>query len=314
MAPTILIVGATGNTGRSTVETLSKLLKTGGAFSGHRLLALTRSAQSKAAQQLAALSGVEVEERNWVTIAPSWLRENEVVRAFIASHNEPAQFAEESSFLVAALHAGVKYVVRISTTAANVRPDFEAYYPRSHWAIEALLGSPEFDGLQWTSLQPNVFTQMVLGPAVELIKSYRETGKQNTLRLMASADAPVGVIDPYDVGVIAAHLLSQEDTAPHNKAKYILNGPEDLTGAQILSMTEEYLGTKVEDISFKDLTFLDNWAAASPTTSHLILSIKHAPVTAYNGKCTASTTSKEILQLIAPSRTPSEVMEAMLAS
>jgi uncharacterized protein YbjT (DUF2867 family) len=153
---------------------------------------------------------------------------------------------------------------------------------------------------------------MALGPAVALVKEFRKTGKQDTLRLMLAEDARVGVIDPYDVGVFAGHLLSLEDTTPHNKARYSLNGPEDLTGRQVVAMTEEAIGTKVEDVRFKDTTFLEQWAAAQPSISHLILSVKHAPVTGWNGECTASTTSKEVLEIAAPSRTPSQVFKDLL--
>lgn len=311
MAPTILVAGATGNTGKALVETLSELLKTT-TFSGHRILALTRSSSGAAAQQLAKLPNVEVVEKYWADVTSDWLHENNVVRAFIASHVNPSQFAEESAFYLAALTAGVQYVVRISTTAANVRPDCPAYYPRNHWAIEALLSSPEFEALRWTSLQPNVFTQYYLAPAAELIKNFRKTGKQDTLRIMASEDAPVGIIDANEVGVFAAHLLATDDVMPHNKAKYVLNGPEDITGRQIITMIEEYIGTKVDDVCFKDLSFLDHQAAQNQESKNLILSIKHAPVTAWEGKCRADTTSKEVLQLAAPKRTPAEALKTMV--
>lgn len=316
MAPSILIVGATGNTGRSVVETLPKLLKSSNMLSGYRLIALTRSSESPVARRLAELPGVEVVEKNWVEITSDWLREHEVVRVLIASHNEPNQFAEESAFYVAALNADVKYVVRISTTAANVRPDCKAYYPRQHWAIEQLLGSPEFSSLQWTSLQPNVFSPLYLSTAVELIKKYRETGKQDTLRLMGSKDAPVGIIDPDEVGVFAAHLLSQDDTAAHNKAKYVLNGPEDITGQQIVEMVEQHIGTQVMEVSYKDVWFIDMLYeykfAATGQSKNVILSIKNAPETAWEGKCSASTTSPEVLELAAPKRTPADVLKTLL--
>jgi hypothetical protein len=45
MAPTILVAGATGNTGQGVVKTLSELLKTTTNFSGHRILALIRSSR-----------------------------------------------------------------------------------------------------------------------------------------------------------------------------------------------------------------------------------------------------------------------------
>lgn len=316
MAPPILIVGATGNTGRSVTETLPGLLKLSNTLSGHRIIALTRSVTSPAAQQLAKLSGVEVVEKNWVEITSDWLREHEVERAFIAPHNEPNQFAEESTFHVAAINAGVKYVVRISTTAANVRPDCPAYYPRSHWAIEALLSSPEFAGLQWTSLQPNIFSQFGLSGAAEFIKQYRRTGQQNVLRIMGSEDAPVGIIDPDEVGAFAAHLLSQDDPSVHNKAKYVLNGPEDVTGKQIVDMVEQYIGTKVTDVSYKDMSFVDMLYefkfAATHQSKNVIMSVKHAAETAWEGKCSASTTSKQVLELAAPKRTPADVLKTLL--
>ncbi|RGP58934.1 putative nmralike family protein [Fusarium sporotrichioides] len=312
MSPTILVAGATGNTGQALVKTLSELLKTTTNFSGHRILALTRSAGGATAQKLAELPNVEVVEKNWIDITADWLRHNNVVRAFIASNVQPSQFAYESEFHLAALTAGVEYVVRISTTAANVRPDCPAYYPRAHWAIEAMLSSPEFERLRWTSLQPNVFTQFYLAPAAELIKNFRKTGKQDVLKLMASEDAPVGAVDSNEVGVFAAHLLIADDVVPHNKAKYVLNGPEDITGRQIVTMVEEYIGTKVEDVIFRDVSFIDHMAAQDQESKTLTLSIKNAMTTAWLGKCGASTTSKEVLQLAAPKSTPAEILKMMV--
>ncbi|KAJ3537314.1 hypothetical protein NM208_g6364 [Fusarium decemcellulare] len=313
MPPTILVAGATGNTGRGVVETLTKLLKSDENFlSGYRILALTRSLNGAAAKKLAQLPGVEVAEQNWVEITAEWLRQNNVVRAFIASHNQPNQFAEESTFHLAALQAGVEYVVRISTMAPNVRPDCPAYYPRTHWAIEAVLGSPEFQRMHWTSLQANLFSAFHLASAAELVKKYRETGKQGPLRLLASEDAPIAVIDSDEVGAIAAHLLVQKDTAIHNRAKYVLNGPQDITGSQIVKMVEDHIGTKVEDVHYKDMSFVEQMAAASQESRNVIMSTKRAVETAWDGKCTAAATSQEVLDLAPPKRTPEEVFKTML--
>lgn len=235
-----------------------------------------------------------------------------MVRAFIASTPEPTQFIDESTFYVAALEAGVKYVVRISTTAPNVRPDSRPFYPRSHWAIETLLATPGFERLQWTSLQPNAFSQLYLGTAAAFVKQYRSTGKQDTLRLMSPADALVGIIDPYEIGVLAAVLLTQEDTTPHNKAKYVINGPEDITGRQIVSLVEQYIGAKVENVIFNDMSFVDAWAESSTVPKNIILSVKNSLEPLLKGLCSASTTSKEVLELAAPKRTPAEVFQSML--
>lgn len=305
MAPTILIVGATGNTGQETVRTLSKLLDSSKTFSSYRLLAQTRSANGAAAQKLAKLPHVQVIEHAWSEITQDWLRDQQVIRAFIASHNQPSQFAEESSFLVACLKAHVKYVVRISTTAANVFPSNEAYYPRSHWAIEALLSSPDFAPLHWSSLQPNVFFSFVLGSAAEIVKAHRRGHKahNDTLRLILDENTPTGVVHPDDVGNFAAHLLLQDDTAALNTRRYVLNGPQDVTGAQIVRLVEEAIGAKLEDVRFKDVSFVDDMVAQVEEGKGLVRSIKHAPETAWEGKASASTTSKEVLELAPPTRT-----------
>ncbi|EGY17169.1 uncharacterized protein VDAG_00851 [Verticillium dahliae VdLs.17] len=229
MTSAFLVVGATGNTGKAVVATLSELVKASPTFSNHKILAMTRSASGAAAQKLAALPGVEVVEYSWVSITADWLRQHNVVRAFIASHNEPTQFAEESTFHVAALKAGVEYVVRISTTAANVRPDSDAYYPRAHWAIEALLGSPEFKRLRWTSLQANFFTAFYLQTAAALVNEFRHHGRQ------------------------------------------------------IVALVEQEIGTKVEEVHYKDMTFIDYLVEHSPGPKPLIESLKHAGVKAWEG-------------------------------
>ncbi|KAJ4308462.1 hypothetical protein N0V84_012087 [Fusarium piperis] len=312
MAPTILIAGATGNTGRNTVETLSRLIDSKSFLSGYRVLALTRSANRDAAKHLAKLPNVEVVEKNWIEVTTDWLRENKVVRAFIASHMLPTQFAEESTFHVAALNAGVQYVVRISTTAANVRPDCKAFYPRTHWAIEALLASPEFSAMQWTSLQPNAFTPLYLSTATQFVKNFRKTGKQDILRLMADEDVPTGPIHPDDVGAIAAHLLAEEDPSRHNKAKYVLNGPEDVTGKQIVDMVEQAIGVKVENVAYKDVTFIEHMMVGTPEFNTIMKSIEHAGEAGWEGKTSTSTTSKEILDLGLLKITPAEVFKTMI--
>ncbi|KAI5359349.1 putative NmrA-like domain, NAD(P)-binding domain superfamily [Septoria linicola] len=311
MTSTILVVGATGNTGRNVVNTLPSLLANSKAQSSYRILALTRSKSSAVAQKFAKIPGVEVEEQTWTEITEEWLRERNVTRVFIASHNEPSHFADEGQFLTNALRAGVKYVVRISTTAANVTADCPAYYPRSHWAIEEMLSAPEFKKMHWTSLQPNVFQSMVIGPAVALVKHFKGTGKQDTLRLMLNDTTPTGVVDADDVGTLAAHLLAEEDTAAYNQKKLVINGP-DITGEYVTQLVGKKIGEKVRDVRYQNLDFLDDMAAQS-NSPNLVRSIKHAPVTSWEGKAKSETTSKEVLELAAPRGTIEAMFEKMLA-
>jgi hypothetical protein len=52
--------------------------------------------------------------------------------------------------------------------------------------------------------------------------------------------------------------------------------------------------------------------AATKQSKNIIYSIKRAPETVWEGKCSTSTTSKEILQLAALKITPANVLKALL--
>ncbi|KAF5670732.1 hypothetical protein FCIRC_8898 [Fusarium circinatum] len=267
MSPAFLVAGATGNTGRAVVTTLSELLKDNKTFAGYKILALTSSSSGSAAQQLARLPGVEVIEQNWVEITAEWLPRTPRRQSF--------------------------HRLTQRTQPLCRRVDIPA---RS---------SPCRRG-------PNVFTQLWMGPAAGLIKTFRETGKQEPLRLMASEDAAVGPIDSNEVGVFAAHLLATEDISRYNKAKYVLNGPEDITGTQIVDLVEKYIGTKVENVIFKDMSFIDHAASQTQQSKNVILSIKHAPETAWDGKCGVATSSQEFLEIAPPKNTPADILKNLL--
>jgi uncharacterized protein YbjT (DUF2867 family) len=175
-----------------------------------------------------------------------------------------------------------------------------------------MLSQPEFKEMHWTSLQPNIFLPLALRATVEFIKEFKRTGKQSPLSVILDTSTPTGMIDPYDIGVVAAHLLAQEDTTPHNQAKYVLNGPEDVTGEQIAKMAEQYIGEPVKDVEFKDVSFVDQMAESSPESKNVIRSIKFSLDAAWDGKAKAETTSKEILDLYAPKRTAAEVLKELV--
>jgi uncharacterized protein YbjT (DUF2867 family) len=83
MTPTILVVGATGNTGQSVVHTLSDIVASGTGLEGYRIIALTRSLNNTIAQGFIELPNVSVEEQNWTDITADWLKQRNVVKAFV---------------------------------------------------------------------------------------------------------------------------------------------------------------------------------------------------------------------------------------
>jgi uncharacterized protein YbjT (DUF2867 family) len=310
MAPTILVIGATGNTGKSVVRNLSMLLES--KNSNYQILGLTRSLDNPASQKLAKLPIVEMQEKDWTTIDAGWLKDQAVTRVYIAPHNLPHQFVDESALYVALLHAGIKYVVKVSTNVEYIGPTNPVFYGRAHWAIENLLSQPEFKNLQWTSLQPNFFTISYLASVADWIKQYQKTGNQETLAIIPAADAPVAMIDPEDVGKIGAYLLALDDPTPHNHARYILSGPEDVTGKQIVETVEQYTGVKVQDVEYKATSWFNDLVGIYPKKYLPSILVGCEPL--WQGKCSLSgtPTSKEVMELAPPKRTIVDALKAMM--
>jgi uncharacterized protein YbjT (DUF2867 family) len=312
MTPTILIVGATGNTGKYAVRKLSKLLES--CHTKYRIVGLTRSLESPVSQELALLSNVEMVEKDWTSIGATWLKNQDVVRAYVAPHNLISQFVDESALYSAMLQAGVRYVVKLSTTVAFLGPTNPIFYGRSHWAIEIMLNQPEFKSIQWTVLRPNFFAPTILSSAVDWIKKYKETGKQEILSMVPAANAPVAVIDPTDVGIVAAHLLALEDPSPHNHAKYVLSGPENVTGKDITKLVEKESNVQVGKTEFKDLSFVPYLVSIGVFPQSALTDFPAGSASLWEGESglAMSPTSKEILELAPPKSTVGEVLKAIL--
>jgi uncharacterized protein YbjT (DUF2867 family) len=132
--------------------------------------------------------------------------------------------------------------------------------------------------------------------------------------LILDENTPTAIIHPDDVGNFAAHLLLTKDSAIHNKAKYVLNGPGDVTGAQIVELAEQAIGSRVENVSYKDLSFIDDMAAQSKQSKNVILSVRYAPEVYWAGKTTTSTTSREMLEIAPPTRTLVDTWKEVLGS
>ena len=150
-----------------------------------------------------------------------------------------------------------------------------------------------------------------MAPALEFIKDYKKTGKQGSLSLILDRDSPNAMIDAYDVGVFAAHLLAAEETDQHNKAKYVLTGPEDVTGEEIVKLVEGHIGEAVKDAKYKDFAVVDAWAESMPEQKTLIKAIGRAGGAIWGGSA-LKTRSKEVPTIYTPSRTAEQVLKEMV--
>ncbi len=314
MSKSILIVGATGNTGKPVVQTLSSILQNSSSVP-YRIIGLTRSIDSAASKTLAALANVEMIEKDWTTIDAEWLKAHHVVRAYVAPHNLPHQYSDESGLHIALLQAGVKYVVKLATADYLMSALSPVYYARAHLAIEDLLSRPEFKAMQWTSLRPNAFIPTVLQPVAAWIQQFKKTGKQEHLHFMLPADFATAIIDPTDIGIIAARLLALEDPSPHNQKRYVINGPDDVTGNQVIDAVEKYAGVRPTLVTFADESIFDQMADYGYSKS-AVVSIREGARMFMNGKGSLTKvreTSAELLALAPPKGTYIDYIKASSA-
>jgi hypothetical protein len=95
----------------------------------------------------------------------------------------------------------------------------------------------------------------------------------------------------------------------------VVNGPEDVTGEDIVKLVEAYTGEEVKDVKYRDMSFIHAWAdSTSSGSKNVIRSVTHAQETAWKEKCKASTTSREVLDLAPPKITAKQSLAQMLES
>jgi hypothetical protein len=102
------------------------------------------------------------------------------------------------------------------------------------------------------------------------------------------------------------------DVTRHNKKKYVLNGPVDITGNEILELVQEAIGEEVKDVRFKDMSFVEDMAAQTKESKNVVRRLRYAMKTTWAGKTTVATTSKEVLEIAPPTRGLAEMWTEML--
>jgi uncharacterized protein YbjT (DUF2867 family) len=238
-------------------------------------------------------------------------------QVYIAPHNGPTQYTDETEFHLALKNAGVKHVVRVSTLTHYVHAHSPVYYGRSHWAVEQFLDalSKTDSQLEWTSLQPNFFTSMYGASAAEWIKEYRKTGKKTTLKLIPDEHTSVAIMDPSDVGAVGAAILALDDDArkAHYGQRYVLAGPVNVSGREIVNAVEKITGTTVDDVLFADTSVLEFLGQVGVFEKRLIPSVATGCGPLWDGTSSreGAGNSPAVVQLAEPKRTIEDAHRAM---
>ena len=199
----ILITGATGTTGREVVQELRRLGAKG-------VRALVRD----------PARADFIREAGFETIAGDFGRPETldaalegVERALLLTPPTPDTVSQHQDFIVAAVGAGLRHVVKLSAIAADA--DAPEGFGRWHGQSENLLKT---SGLRWTILRPNFFMQNLLGQAGQIASTgsiYQPVG-----------DARASFIDVRDIAAVAARALTEDG---HEGQTYTLTGPEALS-------------------------------------------------------------------------------------
>lgn len=216
---TVLVTAATGNVGSAVVRHLSR--------SGEAVRAFVRD-PNKAAERLG--NGAEIAVGDFSDRESLRRALEGTDRVFLSSADGPDKVEHEIAVIDEAAAAGVKLIVKASTIGADPAS------PLPPWS---------WNGRSEDHLRESGVPAVVLRSYFYMTNLFasadavRQTGK-----LFAPADgAKIAMIDPDDVGAVAALLLSE---GGHEGQTYLLSGPDSITHGQVAEELSAATGRSVE--------------------------------------------------------------------
>lgn len=200
----ILVTGATGTVGTQTVRALARR-------EGVRVVAAVRD--SSKAESLP--TGVRAVHMDWGDPASVTAAVQGMDKVFVLTPFAPGAEVLTAELAQAAAEAGVKHIVKLSTSGAEFEPGIllGRWHREAEEAIEA-------SGVAWTHLRPGSFMS-------NFITYFRPDEHGNIYLPLGSA--PSSWIDPRDIAEVAAEVLT---TDGHAGQAYTLTGPEALTASE----------------------------------------------------------------------------------
>lgn len=225
-SPTILITGATGFTGRRTVELLLE--------NKHAVRALVRADDRRAAQ-LREL-GAEVVVGDLLDLNAVRAALEGIERAYFVYPIAPGLIEATALFALAAKEAGVASVVNMSQISA--RRVAKSHAALSHYTAERVF---DWSGLDVTHLRPTYFAQWLIYPHWR-----KHIVKHGEIRLPfgSGRHAPIAAED--QARLITAIL---ENPQPHKGKTYPLHGPVQMNQQAIADEVGKVLGQEIKYVA-----------------------------------------------------------------
>jgi uncharacterized protein YbjT (DUF2867 family) len=204
----IVVTGATGNVGSAVVRAL--------AGAGEQVRAVVRREPADLPPGVTAVTG-DLNKPETLTDALSGARGLFLLPGY---ENMPQLLAD-------ARRAGVAHVVLLSSSSVE-GGEYSNAVTRYMMDSEAAV---QDSGLAWTIVRPNAF----MSNALQWVPQLRD----GDVVRAPFAGARAAVIDPYDIGAVAAAALT---TPGHEGRRYAVTGPESLLPADRLDILAAVLG------------------------------------------------------------------------
>jgi uncharacterized protein YbjT (DUF2867 family) len=226
----ILVTGATGNTGRAIVDALVER--------GAPVRAMVRADADRG--KLPA--GVEVVVADFNETAAIAAALEGAERAYLVTPSSAEAEEQQKRFADLAAKAGTRHLVVLSQLGSEEHSPVR--FLRYHAAVEQHVREL---GIAYTFLRPNLFFQGLLAFAGSI-------STQGTF-FAPIGDATVSAVDVRDIAAVAAVALTE---AGHEGATYTLTGPEAITHSQIAAALTSALGRTVTFVDVPPEAFADS--------------------------------------------------------
>lgn len=199
---TILVTGATGNTGSSLLAALEGR--------GVAVRAMIRSASDEKRVAASSVTPVVADFDDRASLEAAL---HGVTRAYLVTPSSSEAQEQQVRFVEAAEQAGVQQIVLLSQYAAD--EDSPVRFLRYHAVVERRIREL---GLGFTFLRPNLYMQGLL--------ALRNSIANDGALFAPIGDARVSAVDVRDIAAVAAEALTDPR---HLDQSYDLTGPEAIT-------------------------------------------------------------------------------------
>lgn len=238
---TILVTGATGDTGRPTAKELLK--------KGFRVRALARREDARS-RELAAL-GAEVVYGDMMSLRDIRLAMEGVERAYFCFPLAEGLVEAGVIFAQAAKEQNVEHIVNLSHKQS--RPDARSKATQNHWLSEQIF---DWSGIPTTHLRVTFFAEWLL-----YISSLIQRGRYAMPYNRESRFAPLAAAD---TAKIIANILEKPEG--HAGQAYQLHGPKEYSHEELAAEVSRVLGVSLpyEHVTvsvFLELLGLENQTA-----------------------------------------------------